>query len=107
VVGMGRALELILTGRPVEAEEAHRIGLVNELVEPGGHLDRALELAERIAAFPQVTMLADRRAAIEGFGLPLAEGIALEHRLGREVLEVAARGAMRFASGEGRHGEGV
>jgi enoyl-CoA hydratase len=107
VVGMGRALELILTGRPVEAEEAHHIGLVNELAEPGGHLERALELAERIAAFPQETMLADRRAAIEGFGLPLAEGIALEHRLGREVLEVAARGAMRFASGEGRHGEGV
>jgi enoyl-CoA hydratase len=107
VLGMGRALELILTGRPVEAEEAHRIGLVNELAEPGKHLERALELAERIAAFPQETMLADRRAAIEGFGLPLAEGIALEHRLGREVLEVAARGAMRFASGEGRHGEGV
>jgi enoyl-CoA hydratase len=107
VVGMGRALELILTGRPVEAEEALRIGLVNELAEPGKHLDRALELAERIAGFPQETMLADRRAAIEGFGLPLEEGIALEHRLGREVLEVAARGAMRFASGEGRHGEGV
>jgi enoyl-CoA hydratase len=107
VIGMGRALDLILTGRPVEASEAHRIGLVNEVVEPGRHLERALELAERIAAFPQETMLADRRAAIEGFGLPLAEGIALEHRLGREVLDVAARGAMRFASGEGRHGEGV
>ncbi|HEX3323966.1 MAG TPA: crotonase/enoyl-CoA hydratase family protein [Solirubrobacterales bacterium] len=107
VVGMGRALDLILTGRPVEAEEAHRIGLVNEVVEPGRHLERALELAERIAAFPQETMLADRRAAIEGFGLPLAEGIALEHRLGREVLDVAARGAARFAGGEGRHGEGV
>ncbi len=107
VIGMGRALELILTGRPVEADEAERIGLVNEVVEPGKHLERALELAERIAGFPQETMLADRRAAIEGFGLPLQEGIALEHRLGREVLEVAARGAMRFASGEGRHGEGV
>ncbi len=107
VVGMGRALELILTGRPIEAEEAHRIGLVNELVEPGKHLERALELAERIAAFPQETMLADRRAAIEGFGLPLAEGIALEHRLGRETLHVAVEGAMRFADGEGRHGKGV
>jgi len=107
VVGMGRALELILTGRPVEAEEAHRIGLVNELVEPGRHLERALELAERIAAFPQETMLADRRAAIEGFGLPLAEGIALEHRLGRETLRVAAEGAARFSAGEGRHGQGV
>jgi enoyl-CoA hydratase len=107
VVGMGRALELILTGRPVEAEEARRIGLVNELVEPGRHLERALELAERIAGFPQETMLADRRAAIEGFGLPLADGLALEHRLGREVLDVAVRGAARFAGGEGRHGEGV
>ncbi len=106
-VGIGRALELILTGRPVEAEEAHRIGLVNEVVEPGGHLERALELAERIAAFPQETMLADRRAAIEGFGMPLDEGIALEHRLGREVLDVAVRGAARFAGGEGRHGRGV
>jgi enoyl-CoA hydratase len=107
VVGMGRALELILTGRPVEAEEAHRIGLVNELVEPGKHLERALELAERIAAFPQETMLADRRAAIEGSGLPLAEGIALEHRLGREVLHVAVKGAKHFADGAGRHGQGV
>ncbi|HEY8082314.1 MAG TPA: crotonase/enoyl-CoA hydratase family protein [Solirubrobacterales bacterium] len=107
VVGMGRALELILTGRPVDAEEAHRIGLANEVVEPGKHLERALELAEKIASFPQETMLADRRAAIEGFGMPLADGLALEHRLGREVLEVAVRGAARFAAGEGRHGEGV
>jgi enoyl-CoA hydratase len=104
VVGMGRALELILTGRPVDAEEAHRIGLVNEVVEPGRHLERALELAERIASFPQETMLADRRGAIEGFGLPLAEGLALEARLGNEVLDVAVRGAARFAGGEGRHG---
>jgi enoyl-CoA hydratase/carnithine racemase len=107
IVGLGRALELILTGRPVEAEEAHRIGLVNEVVEPGRHLERALELAERIAGFPQETMLADRRAAIEGFGLPLSEGLALEHRLGRETLHVAVEGAARFSSGEGRHGDGV
>jgi enoyl-CoA hydratase len=107
IVGMGRALDLILTGRPVEADEALRIGLVNEVVEPGKHLERALELAERIAAFPQETMLADRRAAIEGFGLPLADGIALEHKLGRETLHVAVKGARRFADGAGRHGEGV
>jgi enoyl-CoA hydratase len=107
IVGMGRALELILTGRPVEAEEAHRIGLVNEIAEPGKHLERALDLAERIAGFPQETMLADRQAAIEGFGLPLADGLALEHKLGRETLPVAVQGASRFAAGAGRHGEGV
>jgi enoyl-CoA hydratase len=106
-IGMSRALELILTGRPVEAEEAHRIGLVNEIAPAGKHLERALELAERIASFPQETMLADRRAAIEGFGMPLADGLELERRLGREVLDVAVRGAARFAGGEGRHGEGV
>ena len=107
VIGMGRALELILTGRPVDGVEAERIGLVNEVVEPDAHLHRALELVEKIAAFPQETMLADRRAAIEGFGLPLDDGLALEHRLGREVLDVAVRGAARFAAGEGRHGEGI
>jgi enoyl-CoA hydratase len=106
-IGMGRALELILTGRPVKAEEAHRIGLVNEVVDPGAHLDRALELAERIAAFPQETMLADRRAAIEGFAMPLPDGLAHEARLGKETLQIALEGAARFSSGEGRHGQGV
>jgi enoyl-CoA hydratase len=107
VVGMGRALELILTGRPVKADEAKQIGLVNEIAEPGKHLDRALELTERIASFPQETMLADRRGAIEGFGQPLKDGLELERQLGMEVLDVAVRGAARFASGEGRHGQGV
>lgn len=107
IVGQGRALELILTGRAVAAEEAHRIGLVNEVVDPGAHLDRALELAEHLAAFPQETMLADRQAAIEGFGLPLSQGLDLERRLGRETLLTAMQGAARFAAGEGRHGEGI
>jgi enoyl-CoA hydratase len=107
VVGMGRALEMILSGRPVEAEEAERIGLVNQLASPGEHLERALDLAGRIASFPQETMLSDRRAALEGAGLPLVEGLELERRLGREVLEVAVRGAARFNSGEGRGGSGV
>ena len=104
VIGLGRALDLILTGRAVDAAEAERIGLVTEVTEPGAHLERALQIAEALAAFPQETMLADRRAAIEGIGLPFAEGLELEHRLGRETLATAARGAARFAAGEGRHG---
>ena len=104
LVGTGRALEMILTGRAVEAEEALRIGLLNELTGPDGHLGRALELAEQIASFPQKTMLSDRRAVLEGAALPPAEGLELERRLGREVLATAARGAARFAAGEGRHG---
>jgi enoyl-CoA hydratase len=107
LIGMGRALELILTGRPVEADEAHRIGLVNEVVPPGRHVERALELAERLAGFPQDTMLADRRAALEGAGLTLEEGIALESRLGVPMSVIGAQGAARFAAGEGRHGGGV
>ncbi len=106
-VGMGRAMEMILTGRPVEADEALRIGLATEVVEPGRHLERSLELAKKLAAFPQETMLSDRRAALEGAGLPLAAGLELEHRLGREVLGVAVAGASRFAAGEGRHGKGL
>jgi enoyl-CoA hydratase len=107
IVGLGRALELILTGRPVEAEEALRIGLVNEVVRSGRHVERSLELAERLAEFPQETMLADRRAALEGAGLTLAEGLELERRLGVPMSVVGARGAARFAAGEGRHGAGV
>jgi enoyl-CoA hydratase len=107
IVGMGRALELILTGRPVEVAEAREIGLVNEIVPPGRHVERALELAERLAAFPQDTMLADRRAALEGAGLTLAEGLELERRVGVAMSAIGAQGAARFAAGEGRHGAGV
>jgi enoyl-CoA hydratase len=107
VVGLGRALELILTGRIVEAQEARDWGLVNEIVSEGGHLERALEIAEGLAGFPQETMLSDRRAAIEGIGLPFAQGLALEAELGRASVQTGIRGAGRFASGEGRGGEGA
>ena len=83
------------------------MGLVTELVAPGRHLERALELAEGLARFPQRTMLADRRAAIEGFGLPLTEALALEAAAGPEVFADGARGAERFAAGEGRGGAGA
>jgi enoyl-CoA hydratase len=107
IVGQGRALDLILTGRMVPAAEAHAIGLVTQVVAPGAHVRRALELAERLAAFPQETMLSDRAATLAAPGLPLADGLALEARLGRERLAAARAGAARFAGGEGRGGTGV
>ena len=107
IVGLGRALDIILTGRMIPATEAHAMGLVNEVVPAGAHLDRALEIAEALARFPQETMLADRRAAIEGIGMPFEDGLALEAQNGTPLLEVAWRGAARFAAGEGRGGEGA
>jgi enoyl-CoA hydratase len=104
---MGRALELILTGRIIDAAEAHAWGLVNEVVDEGAHLTRALEIAEALATFPQPTMLSDRVAAIEGAGLPLEDGLALEERLGRQSVITGVLGAARFAGGEGRGGEGA
>ena len=107
IVGLGRALDMILTGRMVAAEEALGMGLLNEIVEPGRHLERALEFAEALARFPQETMLSDRRAALEGIGLTFEEGLRLEAEVGFEVFEVAQRGAARFAGGEGRGGAGA
>ena len=107
IVGVGRALELILTGRVVEAAEALDWGMVTEVVAPGRHLERALEIAEGLAAFPQETMLSDRRAAIEGIGMTFAEGLALEARLGRDSVITGAAGAARFAAGEGRGAAGA
>jgi enoyl-CoA hydratase len=96
VVGLGRALDLILTGRTVEAEEALAIGLVNALVPAGEHVARALALAEAIAAHPQATMLSDREAAHAALGLPIGDGLALEARLGRDRLAAGLEGARRF-----------
>jgi enoyl-CoA hydratase len=107
IVGLGRALDLILTGRLIDAREALGMGLVTELVPAGAHLERALALAEGLAGFPQATMLADRRAAIEGLGMSLADGMALEAQAGPEVFADGARGAERFAAGEGRGGAGA
>jgi enoyl-CoA hydratase len=107
IVGMGRALDLILTGRIVDAEEALAMGLLTEVVAHGAHLERALEMAEGLARFPQETMLADRRSALEGFGLSLEEGLAREAEIGGAVSGVGVKGAARFAAGEGRGGEGA
>jgi enoyl-CoA hydratase len=97
VVGLGRALDLIITGREVDAAEALAMGLVNEVVPDP--VARALELAEAIAAHPQDTMLSDREAAHAALGLALADGLALEGRLGRERIATALEGARRFRVG--------
>jgi enoyl-CoA hydratase len=107
IVGLGRALDLILTGRLVGTDEALAMGLLTEVVPAGEHLARALEMAEGLAAFPQETMLADRRAALEGLGRPLADGLALEAQAGPMVFADAVAGAARFAGGEGRGGAGT
>jgi enoyl-CoA hydratase len=78
IIGMGRAMELIITGRVIDAREAERIGLVNEVVPKGKSLGRALELAEFICTLPQPALRTDKEAAVRGFGLPLAEGLRIE-----------------------------
>jgi enoyl-CoA hydratase/carnithine racemase len=107
IVGLGRALDMILTGRLVPADEALGMGLLTELVPVGRHLDRALELAEGLANFPQETMLADRLAALEGIGMPFEQGLEREARNGLPLHEIAQEGAARFAGGEGRGGAGA
>jgi enoyl-CoA hydratase len=106
IIGLGRALDLILTGRIVDAAEAREMGLVTEVVAAGAHLDRALEIAEGLAGFPQDTMLADRAAALASFGHPLDAGLAIEAAAGLPTLQTALAGASRFAGGEGRGGAG-
>jgi enoyl-CoA hydratase len=107
IVGLGRALDMILSGRIVESSEAAQIGLVTEVVPAGRHLDRSLDIAEALARFPQQTMLADRSAALEGIGLTFEEGMRLEARSSLPTRETAWEGASRFAAGEGRGGAGA
>ncbi len=107
IVGLGRALDITLTGRVFAADEALAIGMLTEIVPTGRPLDRALEIAEALAAFPQQTMLADRRAAIDGLGLPLEHGLALEAESGRATYADAQAGAARFTAGEGRGASGA
>lgn len=87
IVGLGRALQLVVTGEVVDAEEAARIGLVNELVPEGGEITRARKIARGIAKLPQAALRADRTSLYEGLGLPLSEGLEVEARRGQQVVE--------------------
>lgn len=99
IVGLGRALDLILTGRELGAAEAERLGFVDRLVLDGTALDAAVELAEDIAASPWACVVSDRRAVFDGLGLGIADALENEDRLGREIIMAGDFGAgvERFA----------
>jgi enoyl-CoA hydratase len=101
IVGLGRALDLILTGREIDADEALAMGLVERLVDEGSALPAAVELASEIASKPWGCVVSDRRCVYEGLGRPLDEGLANEDRRGREVIfaEGFAAGVARFTEG--------
>jgi enoyl-CoA hydratase len=107
LIGASRALDMIITGRPVSAEEAHAFGLANRLTDPGGALDGALAIARDIARFPQSCMRKDRLSAVRQWDLPFPDALMGEFDGGMQAVasgETQA-GAARFASGEGRHGD--
>ena len=106
LIGESRALDLILTGRPVGAEEALALGLVNRVVPTGGALEGALDLGRQLAAFPQTCLRNDRASVRAQSGLTFEEAMASEFALGMRTLESgeSVEGARRFADGTGRHG---
>ncbi|MDD5326005.1 MAG: crotonase/enoyl-CoA hydratase family protein [Polaromonas sp.] len=105
LIGMGHAMDLILTGRKVEAAEALQIGLCNRVVPSGTAREAAIALAQQLAAFPQKTMLADRQSAYAQWGLPLPQALQQEWDRGKRCISEGLQGAARFAAGQGRHGE--
>jgi enoyl-CoA hydratase len=108
IAGQGLAMDLIVTGRPIGAQEAERHGLVNRVVEPGRALADAVALAQQVAGFPQAGLRHDRLSLLEQWGLPLDQALANELRWGRKTIDSgeALAGARRFAGGEGRGGTG-
>ena len=106
IIGLGRALDMILTGRPVNANEAYQIGLANRIVPQGLHIDQAIQLGHQLAQFPQTCMNNDREAVYRGLGVSLAQGIKSELELGRQTLDSgeADSGAKAFTDGKGRSG---
>ncbi|MEV4258023.1 crotonase/enoyl-CoA hydratase family protein [Spirillospora sp. NPDC049652] len=105
LVGTSRAMDMVLTGRPVDAREAFDIGLANRVVPSGTARAAAEELAAALACLPQAALRGDRLALLQGEGLPEREALAVEYEHGAGSLEGALAGAARFAAGRGRHGD--
>lgn len=105
LIGMGHAMDLILTGRKVEAAEALQMGLCNRVVPTGEALASAIALAEQLAAFPQQTMLADRASAYAQWDLDMPQALHQEWERGKACIAAGLEGAARFAGGAGRHGK--
>ena len=105
LVGMGHAMDLLLTGRKVESAEALQIGLANRVVATGHAREAAIELARQLCAFPQATMNADRMSAYRQWNLPMAQALHQEWERGKHRIADGFEGAARFAGGEGRHGK--
>jgi len=105
LIGMGHAMDLILTGRKVEAPEALQMGLANRVVPSGQAREAAITLARQLAAFPQATMRADRESALAQWDLPLGQALLQEWQRGKARIPDALEGATRFAAGQGRHGQ--
>jgi enoyl-CoA hydratase len=104
LIGMSRALDMILTGREVGAKEAFEIGLANRYVPHGKALESAQELAAHIAKFPQISLRSDRKSAYLTSGLPVEEAIRVESECAAEAKKLSHEGSQRFAEGAGRHG---
>lgn len=106
LIGLSRAMDMILTGRPVGAEEALAMGLANRVVDTGCCREEAERLAREIARFPWRCVLSDRQSAYDQLDLPFEEAMLREFRLGLATIRSGetVEGAGRFASGQGRHG---
>lgn len=106
LIGHSRAMDMILTGRPVTADEAYQFGLANRVVSDGTALQAAVALAQQIAGFPQACLRADRQSALRQWSCTEGDALQQEGAGGYPVVfEEALSGAARFRSGKGRHGE--
>ncbi len=107
IIGMGRALDMILTGKLISGEEAYEMGLVNYITDRGKTLEKAMEIADLIDSFPWTTLVNDRLSLIQGISEPISRGLMIEAEFGKKTIDSGAvkYGAKKFLSGSGRHGK--